>query len=143
MNEVSIPGNISNFDGTVVDAKVSDNVIANASSNIGTPTTAANALQSGAPNANTPTGAVTDTSAVDTLLAQATAELQAAETEWRKFRRQLPLGTDDLRQYEIRMYQQFGTGTKKEFAAMKSRLLQARAAFAAATRATNETPSFS
>ncbi|MDR0436627.1 MAG: hypothetical protein LBH11_07775 [Propionibacteriaceae bacterium] len=76
---------------------------------------------------------VFDPSAVGTSpLEVATAELREAEAAWREFRRRMPLGTDDLRRYEVRMYQQFGTGTKKEFAAMKARLLKARAAYLAA-----------
>ncbi|MDR2620047.1 MAG: hypothetical protein LBC29_02830 [Propionibacteriaceae bacterium] len=68
-------------------------------------------------------------------LQTATAELRAAEAAWSEFRRQMPLGTDDLHTYEVRMYLQFGTGTKKEFSVMKARLLKARAAYLSAKKA--------
>jgi hypothetical protein len=84
--------------------------------------------------ASDPSTVGTNTESISPLDA-ATAELREAEAAWRMFRRQMPLGTDDLRQYEVRMYQQFGTGTKKEFAAMKAQLLKARAAYLAAKRA--------
>jgi hypothetical protein len=53
-------------------------------------------------------------------------ELREATAEWNAFRRRVPMGTDDLYQYEIRLRQQFQTAGNKDFDQMKARLLKAR-----------------
>jgi hypothetical protein len=68
-------------------------------------------------------------------LAAAITELRAAEAAWADFRRDMPLGTNDLQQFERRMYMAYGTLGQKPFAAMKARLLKARAAYARAKAA--------
>ncbi|MDR0837196.1 MAG: hypothetical protein LBM94_03125 [Propionibacteriaceae bacterium] len=65
-------------------------------------------------------------------LAEAITELRAAEAAWANFRRDMPLGTNDIQQFERRMYMAYGTLSQKPFARMKARLLKARATYAKA-----------
>jgi hypothetical protein len=68
-------------------------------------------------------------------LTAAITELRAAEAAWADFRRDMPLGTNDIQQFERRMYMAYGTMGQKPFARMKARLLKARAAYAKAKAA--------